>query len=215
VSHATAPDRMPDGHYRLVTHYNALGRDGLPGLPGPPGPPGPQMMYTPASKYGEMNWGKRNVFGDEMRFAPNYYPQENDPSQREGSDGGSAGSLRGPKGVPGPTVRQLILNEGAFQNGLFVSVREQGPRGDQGDKGERGYPGAKGQKGERVLRQRERLISVDGKIRPLIAQGWEGPPGPPGFKGEPGPPGPPSSVGGSGRGGQHGLKGQKGEIRRK
>lgn len=104
------------------------GRDGLPGLPGPPGPPGPQMMYAPMSKYGEvhnlvssadpllihdcfsclqMNWGKKNVFHDEMvKFSPNYQPNPR-MGGGVGGGGGDFGS-RGEKGEMGPQVGEQV-----------------------------------------------------------------------------------------------------------
>ena len=51
----------------------------------------------------QMNWGKKNVFHDEMvKFTPNYTP--NDPSR--GSVGGSGG--RGTKGERGAHVRRIL-----------------------------------------------------------------------------------------------------------
>ena len=55
-----------------------------------------------------MNWGKKNVFHDEMRFQPNY----NDAAAGVGGAGGGFGRGRGQKGSPGPQVRISIFCEG-------------------------------------------------------------------------------------------------------
>lgn len=177
----------PEG---LIGPKGQPGRDGLPGLPGPPGPPGPHMMYTPSFKYGELNWGKKNVFHDEVvKFSPNSIMSPHQQGQ-----GGSKEIVQGPRGKVGP----------------------MGPRGDEGAKGERGYPGLKGDKGERGY---EGPPGPPGPSGQDGMAGYPGNPGPAGPKGEPGPPGPFSGSNFNGYGGLNqvqnmmarNLKGEKGE----
>ncbi|TRY62795.1 hypothetical protein TCAL_13030 [Tigriopus californicus] len=176
----------PEG---LIGLKGQPGRDGLPGLPGPPGPPGPHMMYTPSFKYGELNWGKKNVFHDEVvKFSPNSIM-----SHQQGQ-GGSQEAVQGPRGKVGP----------------------MGPRGDEGVKGDRGYPGLKGDKGERGY---EGPPGPPGPGGQDGMAGYPGNPGPSGPKGEPGPPGPAfgnnyNTYGGSNQAQNmmaRNLKGDKGE----